>query len=97
MGLYAFYQNNSGGEYSKNPALAPTLIIEAATESEAENKAFALGVYYNGVRDGRDCSCCGDRWTSPYELSVEDLEDTCQYGGWRIYRADGTVESKGVP
>jgi len=66
--FYEFTQNNSGGSFVTNKKLCHRLVIEAVKESDAEEKAFDMGVYYNGVEDGRDCGCCGDRWSSPSEM-----------------------------
>jgi hypothetical protein len=58
MPWYHFRQNNSGGSF-EGPE---TIHIEAKTSLEANNIAVTVGVYFNGVDDGIDCSCCGDRW-----------------------------------
>lgn len=73
---YAWNQNNSGGEFHVNDNVAHRLFIEAYSEEEADRKAQDLGVYYNGVDDGFDCDCCGDRWYSP-----EKLEFPINWGG----------------
>lgn len=57
--FYAFRQNNSGGVW-KAPAIA--VVVEADSAGEANRLAESNGLYFNGVRDGRDCECCGDRW-----------------------------------
>jgi hypothetical protein len=44
--------------------LCHRLVIEAFNEKEALSKAEDMGVYFDGCEDGRDCSCCGDRWSS---------------------------------
>ena len=38
------------------------LIVEASSVEEAEARAVAAGVYFDGVAAERDCECCGDRW-----------------------------------
>lgn len=56
--FYTFVQNNSGGSF-----FGPHyVIIEANTAEEANNIAESHGIYFNGCEDGKDCSCCGDRW-----------------------------------
>lgn len=65
--FYFFDQNNSGGSFVVNDKLCNRLVIEAETCDEAINKSLELGCYYNGVDEGLDCDCCGDRWGSPYE------------------------------
>lgn len=63
--FYEFDQNNSGGEFEVDENLCQTVIIEADSLEEAEKKAFSMGIYYDGVDEGIDCPCCGDRWYQP--------------------------------
>jgi hypothetical protein len=60
--FYEFTQNNTGGSFDCNDRLCRRLIIEANNEEQAIEKAESLGCYWNGVEEGYDCSCCGDRW-----------------------------------
>jgi len=60
MVVYSFHQNNSGGYYTE-PA-KNILVKNARDESHATELALGAGMYFNGVADGSDCSCCGDRW-----------------------------------
>ena len=73
MGFYTFRQNNSGGVFDCNNDLSVFVIIEADTAEEANDKAASLGIYFDGVRKGWDCDCCGDRWfeTDEYEKTPE--------------------------
>lgn len=57
--FYTFNQNNSGG-YFKPPA--QYVIVEASSAKEANQIAEDNGLYFNGVENGIDCHCCGDRW-----------------------------------
>lgn len=69
--FYEFSQNNTGGSFVTNDKLCHRIFIEATTESEAVQKAEDLGCYWNGVNDGNDCPCCGDRWyASPDEIDL---------------------------
>jgi len=69
MPWYHFRQNNSGGSF-----IGPESIhIEAKTSLEANNIAVTVGVYFNGVEDGIDCDCCGDRWRSVDEWDGNDV------------------------
>lgn len=68
MNLYKFDQNNSGGSFVVDDVLTHRVIIEALTEKDAISKAEDLGIYFNGVDEGIDCPCCGDRWDEPYRL-----------------------------
>jgi hypothetical protein len=63
MPYFTFQQNNSGGIWSKNPKVAHTVIVEADNAEQANERAMAVGIYFNGVDSGRDCSCCGNRWS----------------------------------
>ena len=80
MTVYTFRQNNSGGYYSLP---AKHIIVKDARNAEhATEIAMAAGMYLNGVADGSDCDCCGDRWYGmDYEFdTVEDaIEDAGQY------------------
>jgi hypothetical protein len=62
--FFDFHQNNSGGSFSYDDkaGIAETVIVEAASATEANEKAERVGLYFDG--DG-DCRCCGNRW---YEL-----------------------------
>lgn len=62
--FYTYRQNNSGGWFDIRPedGVSVAVIIEASSTYEADAKAEALGIYFNGVDDERDCECCGDRW-----------------------------------
>lgn len=69
MNWYLFEQNNSGGSFDVDKELCHRLFIQAETIKDAEQKAFGMGVYYDGCEDGRDCSCCGDRWSGGDEIN----------------------------
>lgn len=66
--FFHFHQNNSGGRF-REPAI--NLVIEAVNVSEAKTIAETEGAYFNGVDDGIDCECCGDRWGLPYDEGTE--------------------------
>jgi len=57
--FYEYYQNNSGGTY-RGPARM--VCVEASNPQEADRRAEAVGLYFDGVRKGFDCECCGNRW-----------------------------------
>lgn len=67
--LYHFRQNNSGGHFVSTPDLDVNVFVEAHTYREANDLAEAVGVYFNGCSSGRDCSCCGDRWSPQWDES----------------------------
>lgn len=78
MKWFEFSQNNSGGGFHVDEMVTHRVFIQAPTEEEAEKKAFALGVYYDGVYKGVDCDCCGDRWYPPSELKLTKLDMTIE-------------------
>ncbi len=74
MKFYELSQNNSGGSFDVNDKLCHRLFIEAESEKAALEIAEDLGCYWNGVDDGMDCECCGDRWyRSASELDLEEM------------------------
>ncbi len=40
------------------------------SESEADSIAEDLGCYWDGVNEGSDCPCCGDRWYGGHEVEL---------------------------
>jgi hypothetical protein len=74
--IYSFDQNNSGGSYSL-PA-KHIIVKDARDESHAIEIALKAGMYLDGVADGLDCDCCGDRWygvASEYDRINEAIAD----------------------
>lgn len=76
--FYTFTQNNTGGFFkSKEGKFGYALVVEATCARKANGKARALGLYFDGVRSGIDCECCGDRWS---KVSIEDGQtEPCYY------------------
>lgn len=65
MALYHFNQNNSGGTF-----VGPRMIVvDAPDAATADAIATKHGVYFDGVRSGRDCECCGPRWYRSWDHS----------------------------
>lgn len=73
--FYTYSQNNSGGSFTvdKDRGLTVYVIIEADSASEADTIAEEIGMYWNGVCEGMDCPCCGDRWYPQYGDKGEDV------------------------
>lgn len=65
MPYFHFKQNNSGGGFDFDEATGIThhVVIEASSADEADDRAESIGLYFDGVDSGRDCECCGDRWS----------------------------------
>lgn len=97
--FYTFQQNNSGGSHHIDSDVDSTVIIEAINATEANRKAQDIGIYFDGCYNGRDCSCCGDRWYEVddcdgtdeplwYSTPIREAKVPCilyKYDGTRIY------------
>lgn len=62
--FYHYSQKNSFGTFDKNveDGIGTDVIIEAYSAQDANERAKKIGIYFDGVEKGVDCSCCGDRW-----------------------------------
>ena len=67
--FYHYRQNNSGGSFTfcQNRGISVHVIVEAGSAKMADERAEEIGLYFDGCENGRDCSCCGDRWSRVYE------------------------------
>lgn len=74
MPFFHFSQNNSGGDFVLDEAAGLThhVLIEARDAIDANYKLLAIGGYFNGVGDGLDCPCCGDRWSELFDRKEGD-------------------------
>lgn len=64
--LFFYYrQTNSGGSVfvSEKKGIGHVVWIEAIDEKDADARAEEIGIYFDGCSSGRDCNCCGDRWS----------------------------------
>jgi hypothetical protein len=61
-GWYEFRQNNSGGSFAIDDDVTVYVLIQADSTKSANTKAEEVGIYFDGVGNGQDCECCGDRW-----------------------------------
>ena len=68
-------QNNSGGSFDVDDKVCHRLFIEADSDQEADRIAEDLGVYWNGVEEGHDCPCCGDRWYNSHEIDLKSMNE----------------------
>lgn len=81
MAYFIFFQNNSGGSFNScrlDSDLSFINFIEAASPEDADERAMELGCYFDGVNDGRDCPCCGDRWSradDEIDLGSKSIEE----------------------
>lgn len=62
--FFDYRQNNSGGSFvfDKKRGISVNVIIEANSAKDADEIAQSKGLYFDGVSEGFDCECCGDRW-----------------------------------
>jgi hypothetical protein len=85
MKFFTFVQNNSFGVYD---GPAQYVVVEAENAKDANNRAFVLGVYFDGCDSGIDCPCCGDRWCRQwYDEDGNDVP--CYYGDPLIFDEPG--------
>lgn len=100
--FFKFNQNNSGGRFhiDDENGIGPDVWIEAHSADEANSIAESMGIYFDGIDDGRDCSCCGDRWYRVWNESGRDTPtiDSKYDFRWHdtvyIHRLDGSLERK---
>ena len=69
MSYFKFKQNNSFGHYNGTPLV----FIQADNAKAANAIAQDNGIYFNGVADGIDCDCCGDRWHPVHDDDALDV------------------------
>lgn len=72
--FWDIWQNNSGGSFHFDEAAGIThfVVVEANDVYHATARAEEIGLYWNGCDAGRDCSCCGDRWSEPYGKGTDE-------------------------
>lgn len=98
--FYVYRQNNSGGSFDIDDAtgIGPKVWIEANDMNHSIERAQSIGIYFNGVEDGRDCVCCGDRWSKPWSDNGENLpkiNDKYDFNWWNtvyIHYINGSIE-----
>ena len=74
--FYVFRQNNSGGYYTQP---AKNIIVKDARDSEqATEVALKAGMYFDGIKAGVDCECCGVRW-DPMAMDFDTADDAIDY------------------
>ena len=80
--FFLYSQNNSGGSFIVNENIGHEVIIEANDYNHANKRAEEIGIYFNGINDGMDCSCCCNRWDE--EWSNEDATNEPEIYGKSI-------------
>ena len=85
MSYFKFRQNNSFGVFKGTPLI----FVQADNADDANRIAQDHGVYFNGVADGVDCDCCGDRWYPVSDDDAQDQPSSYGYGGGVTFYRDG--------
>ena len=67
--FYVFHQNNSFGTFERKFGFA--CFVEAASPEEANRRAEEFGIYFDGVKNDKDCPCCGDRFSRAREVFLD--------------------------
>ena len=109
--FYLFNQVNSGGFFVVDEKVTQNVIIEATSADDANIRAETIGIYFDGVNQGEDCECCGDRWGKvsdddgtdepllydkpPEEFSPWFLKEGVVY--CRVFFLNGNVKEYVVP
>jgi hypothetical protein len=96
---FEFSQNNSGGgwQIDHDAGIGVKVFVQASSPAEANDKAEAIGIYFNGVSSGRDCECCGSRWSECWEsdTGVEEAPKASKVSKGDVafvHHDDGTIE-----
>lgn len=101
MPFFHYDQNNSGGRFTfdKEHGLSCEVIIEADSPEEADSILISRGGYFNGCADGRDCRCCGDRWSRAYgngdpvpTIHGRPISANTYRSRWKGFAPEGTPE-----
>jgi hypothetical protein len=67
---YGYYQSHTGAKFIVDDAVDKYVLIQARGVTEANQFAEEIGIYFDGVKIGWDCSCCGDRWHRHYDTDA---------------------------
>lgn len=82
--MYVYWQNASGGylkeirkSYKDDMLILPAKCMGATTYdykhiAVADKKIIPKEVYFDGVEEGIDCPCCGDRWSRLNEWDLKE-------------------------
>jgi hypothetical protein len=93
---FTFRQNNSGGRFTVDDDVDVNVIIQANDAAEANELAQRVGIYFNGVNDGIDCECCGDRWSTMWD-NDRGTDEPEIYGERVPWSPDSVLTSEGNP
>lgn len=98
--FYRFRQNNSGGSFDVDDerGIGVYVWVEACDIVHARSRAEGIGIYFDGVADGVDCECCGDRWSAPWDdegmpsCKINEEYDFDWCDTVYLHRLDGSIE-----
>ena len=85
MSYFKFRQNNSFGHFVGTPLV----FVQADNAADANSIAQDHGIYFNGVADGVDCDCCGDRWYPVHDDDAQAQPSSYGYDGSDTVYSDG--------
>jgi hypothetical protein len=96
---FHFSQNNSGGFFITNEAVAEDVYIQAESADHAADRAVGIFADYSEF-----CECCGERWsTTPwddgydvptkYDIAVSDYPADHWHKQARLHHLDGNIET----
>lgn len=82
--MYHIYnQNNPGGHVIRTDQIGDVVVVKCPYDRADLEK---IGIYFDGASKGKDCECCGDRWSRYYRKAetLSDVKDKvatlCKYG-----------------
>jgi hypothetical protein len=83
--FFVFNQNNSGGsfDHDADAGIGTYVWVEAVDRTHANARAEEIGLYFDGCSDGRDCNCCGDRWSALSRFDEGDAVPRVYGDEWR--------------
>ena len=87
MSYFKFRQNNSVRSLFVG---TPLVFVQADNAADANQHCTgSRRIYFNGVADGVDCDCCGDRWYPVHDDDAQDQPSSYGYGGAVTVYSDG--------
>jgi hypothetical protein len=100
---YEYSQNNSGGSFVLDfkRGIGHTVWVEATSKEDADRRAEAIGLYFDGYGD---CSCCGNRWSEAWgdgeEIDRDAIHQSLKSGGGMrtvvfVHNIDGSFDKIG--
>lgn len=102
--FFEYGQNNSGGSFDIDDGrgIGVKVWIEAFSADDADRRAEAIGIYFDGCSKGMDCDCCGDRWSTTWgdgeaAPTINNDYDFTWHHTVYVHKLDGSIERISVP